>query len=108
MKSTNKVVRELMFEHAGEYYRVNEKGQIMNKNVNSPSDTWLFIGVSFNHNKTSIDLTTEDAFKDPKKLIGGIVWDIDHGTTRQWFGRHNGKISRITNAWVQPIKPDKE
>uniref|UniRef100_A0A6M3LEA6 Uncharacterized protein n=2 Tax=viral metagenome TaxID=1070528 RepID=A0A6M3LEA6_9ZZZZ len=64
------------------------------------SEQWLFLGVSFHHWRTNIDLKLED-IKDPKDLIKGLVWDVDHGTTRQWGGSYYGKIPRIVDAYFE-------
>jgi hypothetical protein len=40
-------------------------------------------------------------FDNPEKIVGGMVWDVDHGTTRVWGGSYNGHLPRITSAWVE-------
>lgn len=93
--SKNKI---LFFEIRGEWYKVNTKGEMTQTKNNDFSDNWIFSGVSFHHWRQSIDLKFKD-MKDVKDIIGGRVWDVDHGTTRLWGGLYNGKIPRITNAY---------
>ena len=72
----------------------------VNNTYNDWGKSWVFLGVSFHHWRQGIDLCLAEAFKAPEKLKGGMVWDIDHGTTRQWRGQYYGKLPRITNAYV--------
>jgi hypothetical protein len=90
----------LCFTHRGKNYQVNEDGMIKGPNSNEFSSSWTFLGVSFHHWRQSIDVHWLDAFENPKSIIGGIVWDVDHGTTRKWGGQFHGKLPRITNAFV--------
>jgi len=62
------------------------------------SDNWKFLGVSFHHWTTGID-THFHKKVDANELIEGIVWDMDHGTLRQWRGRFCGRIPRIRAAY---------
>jgi hypothetical protein len=85
----------LHFMFRGIEYKVNEKGFI------NGSSAWVFSGVSFHHWRRGIDVSMNQGFDDPKSLVGGLVWDVDHGTTRQWAGTYCNKLPRITSAWVQ-------
>lgn len=89
----------LFFECRGERYCVHENGNLT-KVGHHVSNQWKFLGVSFHHWKQTIEVTCEQAFNDPKTIIGGLVWDKDHGTIRQWGGKYNGKLPRITSARI--------
>jgi hypothetical protein len=62
-----------------------------------PHPSWRILGVSKHHmqNHVTVPLTPDI---DPKTLIKGYVFDVDHGTTRRWGG--GGEI-RITDAYVK-------
>lgn len=90
----------LHFTFRGEHYQVNEDAQIKTKSNEYFSKDWLFIGGSKHHWSNRITVTMMDAFVNPELLNGCLGWDIDHGTTRQWGGRYNGKLPRISNAYV--------
>ena len=95
-------MKTLNFICRGERYEVNAAGQMRRTGMKIEfSDGWKFLGVSFHHWKTSIDITFQRATSigDAGVLIGGIVWDLDHGTTRIWGGSYNGKLPKITSAW---------
>lgn len=88
----------------GENYKIDKHGCILGGSNNveltcKNGHQWDFLGVSKHHWKQSVDFTFKDIQKNPKLAIGGLFWDIDHGTTRQWKGRYCGKLPRITNAW---------
>lgn len=89
----------LHFRSRGEYFKVNEDGYMTQESNNNFSGNWKFLGVSFHHWRRGLDVVFSKAFKHPELLIGGIVWDKDHGTTRQWGGKYNGGIPRITSSW---------
>lgn len=93
---------QLHFQHSGEWYVVNKEGYIIQQRrlYEGFSKRWRFLGVSKHHWRVGIDVALKSAFANPENLIGGIVWDVDCGTTRQWGGRYNGKIPRITNAYT--------
>ena len=91
----------LHFQCRGEWFAVDEKGRIKGNGLANHSDGWLFLGVSKHHWSNSIDVRLADAFKDPKSLLKGLVWDRDHGTTRVWGGRYAGKLPRVTAAYVE-------
>jgi hypothetical protein len=82
------------------YFDVNEAGMI--KRLDMPefkfSETWRFLGVSTHHWHNRVTVTLADIFDNPKLAIKGYVWDVDHGTMRQWGG---GGDHRITQAWVR-------
>jgi len=89
----------LYFRCRGEYFKVDEDGN-MTKSYSDFSGQWKFLGVSFHHWRNGIDIRYSKEIQ-PENLIGGLVWDLDHGTTRQWGGRYMGKLPRITQAWVE-------
>ena len=90
----------LYFRCRGEYFKVDEDGNMTQKNNSNFSEQWKFLGVSFHHWRGGIDIRYSKEIQ-PEKLINGLVWDLDHGTTRQWGGRYMGKLPRITQAWVE-------
>lgn len=66
-------------------------------NFGLPHPEWVILGVSHHHWRNSIDVPiTPDV--DPEQLEGGLVWDLDHGTTRVWGGSYHGKLPRIRYA----------
>jgi hypothetical protein len=81
-------MKTLHFLCRGQWYKVTEKGYI------------IIMGVSKHHWRQGIDIGLKEAFKTPESLIDGLVWDIDHGTVRQWGGSFNGKLPRIVRAYV--------
>ncbi len=93
----------LYFECRGEWYQVNKKGFIKSNQLSSFSSSWKFSGVSFHHWRNSLDIKYGPEI-NPQSIVGGIVWDIDHGTTRQWGGCYNGKVPRITAAYTDKRK----
>ena len=93
--------KELHFIHFGKEYKVNKNGQLTQCNNKYWGNNWLFLGVSFHHWRNGIDITFEQAFNNPKSIIKGLVWDVDHGTLRKWGGRYLGKLPRITSAWIE-------
>ena len=99
-------MKVLKFQHAGEWYKVKENGDMLqvNNTYNEWDDKWRFLGVSKHHWSNHIDVFLVDAFANPKQLIGGLVWDIDHGTTRLWGGRYYGKLPRIQSAYVEEVE----
>ena len=85
----------------GKKYLINRKGEIQRTDLqHEVSGDWLFLGVSFHHWRNGIDIDLKKALDNPQLLIKGLVWDLDHGTTRQWLGLYNGKLPRITNAYL--------
>ena len=91
----------LHFEHSGRWFQVNKHGHIKGPNMDYFSPDWILVGFSTHHwsNRPTISLSV--AFKDPKKIIGTLVWDIDHGTRRSWGGRYHGRIPRVELAYVK-------
>ena len=59
---------------------------------------WQFLGVSFHHWREGIDKSFKEIWDDPECAVGGLLWDIDHGTTRKWGGSYCGRLPRITKA----------
>ena len=93
-------MKTLNFTFRGESYQVNEKGHISTRNSRQFSDKWIFLGGTKHHWSNTITIPLATAFKDPKLLNGCLGFDKDHGTTRQWNGRYNGRLPRITNVYV--------
>lgn len=91
----------LEFSCRGDYYVVNKHGQILqaNNTYNEFGDSWLFLGVSTHHWHSHITIPFNEIWKRPKEALKGIVWDLDHNTTRLWGGQYCGKLPRITSIW---------
>lgn len=88
----------LYFEWMGKWYKVDKNGYLTHVKNDDFSGHWVFLGVSFHHWRQGIDVRFSQTTL-PENLIGGLVWDIDHGTIRQWRGRYNGRLPRITQAY---------
>ena len=88
----------LHFKCRGEWFKVNNDGFMTQENNEDFSGCWRFIGVSFHHWRSGLDVHYSSKTL-PENLIGGLVWDVDHGTTRQWGGRYAGKLPRIQSAY---------
>jgi hypothetical protein len=95
-------MKTLHFQHRGQWFKVTEDGFIVRTDIDEsePSGQWLFLGVSTHHWHRHVTVTLEQAFSKPKSIVGGYVWDCDHGTTRTWGGSYYGKVPRITAAYV--------
>ena len=93
-------MEELTICIRGEYYNINEKGEIYGgpNNIKTPSGDWLFLGVSTHHLQNRIIHTFPEIWKTPSLALNGYLWDRDHGTVRTWGGQYNGKIPRITHS----------
>lgn len=89
---------ELEFVCRGETFRVNAAGEIMRMDQRQRFSQWLLLGVSMHHWRNGIDITLDAIFKAPERMIGGLVWDRDHGTVRTWGGSYNGRLPRVTAA----------
>ena len=92
----------LHFECRGEWYVVDGDGNMTQERNSEPAEfsgRWKFLGVSYHYLRRGIDLRFKEALEEPRSLIGGLVWDLDHGTTRTWGGCYDGKLPRITNAY---------
>ena len=88
----------LHFTCRGKTFKVNGDGDLTQERNDDFSGEWKFLGVSFHHWKRSLDVIYSKKTL-PENLIGGLVWDLDHGTTRIWGGQHYGRMPRITAAW---------
>jgi len=88
-------MKKLVFYHRLTKYTVDEKGRINGENQ------WIFKGVSFHHWRNGIDMNLQECFDDPKAMNGGLVWDIDHGATRQWAGQFCGRLPRVNGAYIE-------
>ena len=96
-------MRVLNFVCRGERYEVNEIGQLRRTDMKMEfSDGWQFLGGSFHHWRNGIDRRFKDT-QNATEYEGCLVWDRDHGTTRQWGGRYNGGLPRITSAWYEEV-----
>lgn len=93
-------MKTLHFTHRGERYKVNEKGFMTHENNDDFSEEWIFLGVTKHHWSNHITVTREQAFVDPSLIVGGLVFDMDHGTKREWGGRYCGRLPRITDAYL--------
>jgi len=89
----------LHFRCRGEWFKVNDSGFMTQEANDNFSDNWCFLGVSFHHWRNGIDVRFSPKIQ-ARDLIKGIVWDHDHGTTRQWGGCYFGKLPRITDAYI--------
>lgn len=94
MKTLNVCIR-------GEYYKVNEEGEIFGgpHNIKEPSKNWKFLGTSTHHWHNHIIHHFVDIWKNPELAINGYMWDEDHGTVRIWGGTYMGKLPRITACY---------
>ena len=97
--------KTIVFFHGGELYIISTAKKTMGHVIQRgefkfsiPHSSWKILGVSFHHLRSGIDLKIED-IKNPEHLVGGIVWDVDHGTTRRWGGSYHGRFPRITGAY---------
>lgn len=50
----------------------------------TPSNGWLFLGVSTHHASNRIKFVPSEIFDNPELMLGGYVWDLDHGTVGRW------------------------
>lgn len=93
-------MRIFNFTCRGETFQVNPKGHIRRSGTKWCTN-WCFLGISKHHWSRRYDVRydTEMPNEDAKKLVGGIVWDCDHGSVRTWGGRYLGKLPRITSAY---------
>jgi len=94
-------MRHLHFTFRGDHYEVDENGRIKANGLQYFSDNWLFLGGTKHHWSNTITVPLREAFKDPKLLNGCLGFDKDHGTIREWGGQYNGKLPRITNAYIK-------
>lgn len=100
-------MKSLVFFHRGIKYRVSlEKetmGHVMEYGDHSftlPNESWRILGVSFHHWRKSIDKSIS-CLKNAQDFNNGLIWDIDHGTVRQWGGQYGGKLPRVTGAIIE-------
>ena len=98
-------MKTLIFECRGELYKIKKNGDMLqvNNTYNEWDSNWQFLGVSFHNWRRGIDKTVKEAFNNPASIMGGLVWDIDHNTIRQWGGNYYGKLPRITRAHIEDI-----
>ena len=92
--------KTLRIQVRGERYQINPRGYITKGDM-TPSGNWIFLGVSKHHWKGSIDFSFKEIWANPSLAIGGLVWDKDHGTIRQWAGSYFGRLPRITRAYIE-------
>jgi hypothetical protein len=95
--------RVLYFQCKGEWYKVKRNGDMIHtaNRFNEWGHCWRLLGISRHWNSRHISATVEDFFKFPGSMIGGYVWDNDHGTVRAWGGSYNGKLPRVTGAYTR-------
>jgi hypothetical protein len=91
----------LHFECRGQWFEVDKQGRIKGNGLKEHSDSWLFLGTSRHHRSNSIDISLGSALLNPNLIVGGLVWDKDHGTTRRWGGSYAGKLPRVTAAYIK-------
>ena len=87
----------LNFTCRGERYKVREDGAMGYAKNTGFSEQWRFIGISRHHWRKGLDVPFSPN-TPAEEFVGGLVWDIDHGTVRQWGGRYGGRLPRITKA----------
>ena len=90
----------------GEYYKIDSHGCFFGGPNNviagcKDGHEWKFLGVSYHHWRKGIDRNFNEIIKNPKLAINGLLWDLDHGTIRQWGGQYYGHLPRITKAWIE-------
>lgn len=97
----------LGFTHRGETVRVSMDkktfGHIISHHGHKfslPHPSWRIIGFSTHHMQNRPIIRLEDV-TDPKQIVGTYVWDVDHGTVREWMGSYGGKLPKVTNAWFE-------
>ncbi len=96
----------LRFECRGEWFSVNEKGGIRrdvfkdDPHYGEFSNDWILLGGSTHHWHRKITVPINKIIENPKLFIGCLVWDLDHGHVRQWGGKYQGKLPRVTNAYI--------
>lgn len=93
-------MRVLIFKFRGDWYKVNERGHINANGIGHYSESWVFLGGTKHHWSNHITVSLRDAFIKPEELNGCLGFDRDHGTYRQWGGQYNGKLPRISNAYI--------
>jgi len=96
-------MKVLAFNFRGQKYLVDLQGRINANDIGYFSEAWIFLGGSSHHWHTSIKVTRDAAFENPKLLNGCLGWDRDHGTIRRWGGLWNGRIPRMSNAHIEEI-----
>ena len=94
MKTLNLCIRD-------EYYKINKQGEIFGgpNNIAEPSGNWKFLGISTHHWHNRIIHRFADIWENPELAINGYLWDIDHGTVRQWGGSYFGSLPRIISCY---------
>jgi hypothetical protein len=81
----------------GEHYQMDYLGRIkrMDQKDFRFSDTWILLGFSTHWNSGHPTISPQMAFDDPNLIKGRYIWDIDHGTTRQW-----GNGVKVAHAYL--------
>lgn len=103
-------MRILEFVCRGERYQVNRLGHIRRPERGTHwCRDWLFLGVSKHHWANHIQIPFDPKMPDEgaARFVGGIVWDLDHGSLRTWGGKYCGKLPRITSAFFRELKDNK-
>lgn len=104
IKEGGKMSKMLHFVCRGDEFVVDKKRRMMQakrfRDGEEFSGGWIFLGVSKHHWRRGIDVDCKEGFEKPESLVGGYVWDRDYGIVRVWAGQYEGKIPKITKAWV--------
>ena len=71
----------------GEWYLINQHGHITQYSRKEFTGKWKMLGISYHHWTRRIETSFNEIWKNPSLALRGRVWDLDHGTTKQWAGR---------------------
>src|SRR3972149_1715463 len=95
-------MKKIKFCCRGKYFEFDENGLINRLDIKNfvNSGEWKIWGFLSHHWRNSPDITLKQAFLNPQILIGCLIVDIDHNTKRIWGGKYNGKLPRVTQAYL--------
>jgi hypothetical protein len=103
-------MKYLRFKHGGKIYVVSMDKDTMGhvtqygEHIFSlPHPSWVVTGFTKHHMRNYIEIKLADV-KNAEDVVGMLVWDVDHGTTRQWGGAYNGKVPRVEWAVIEEIR----
>ena len=90
----------LHIQVAGKWYEVNERGEFLVGSSSGGyfSPAWLFLGTCTHHWHSRIIHFFEAIWENPELAKKGIVWDLDHGTTRRWGNRRIAHVYKTKEA----------
>jgi len=94
----------LVIHIRGEIYFANEQGQFIR--TDQPMrfhDSWKILGGMHHHFCTHVSRKFAWAWSEPHILVGCLLVDQDHGTTRVWAGSYHGKLPRITACYKKEV-----